>query len=157
MIGTTRNIEYFWGTTGSITFPAELQDSYQTLRSYNLSRYEGVKTTSLLYNTYSPATGSYIGDQSYGKTAALDHVVRKIGLFTQIAKNPFLVATEKNNVAIKYLVDESGSLTELNKRNKHWVEVQNTFKAAETLTVALFDNQKFYNANFVFLNIPQAT
>jgi hypothetical protein len=148
-----RDIEYIWGTTGSITYPAELQDSYLSLRSYNTSRYEGSKTTSLLYNTYTSAsyTGSdgftiVTGDKSFGKTAAIDHTVRKIGLFTQIESSSYLPF--RNNVAIKYLVDEFGNLTELNQRNKRWQEVQNTFIAGDYLNVSLFDNKKYSNQKF---------
>ena len=72
-------IEYIWGTTGSILVPTQLQDSYLTLRSYNISRYEGSKLTSLKYNNYTSTnyTGSdglsiQTGDISYGKTAAIN-------------------------------------------------------------------------------------
>jgi hypothetical protein len=146
------HIEYIYGTTGSILTPAELQDSYLTLRSYNISRYEGSKTTSLLYNTYTSAsyTGSdglrlsvQNGDKSYGKTAAIDHTVRKIGLFTQVEKSSFI--NNKSRVALKYLVNEFGELTELNQQNYNWEEVQNTFKLGDTATVSLFDNKKYSN------------
>ena len=144
------HIEYIFGTTGSITSSAELQDSYLTLRSYNLSRYEGSKTTSLLYNTYTSAsyTGSdginiQVGDDSYGKTAAIDRYARKIGLFTQIESSSFL--PKRNTIALKYLVDEFGNLTELNKRNKHWEDVQRTFMMGDTGSIALFDNKKYSN------------
>jgi hypothetical protein len=138
-----QNIEYVWGTTGSILKSAELQDSYLSLRSYNISRYEGSKTTSLLYNTYSPATESYGGDSSYGKTAAIDHTVRKIGLFTQIVSSSLL--PKRNAVSLKYLVDEFGNLTELNQINKNWWDIQRVFKAGNTASVSQFDNKKFSN------------
>jgi len=151
VISTHRqNIEYIWGTTGSILTPAQLQDSYLTLRSYNISRYEGSKLTSLTYNTYT--SGSYIGpdgfttvigDKSFGKTAAIDHNVRKLGLFTQIETSSFLPG--RNNVSLKYLVDEFGNLTELNQRNTHWEEIQNTFVANDNLNISLFDNKKYNN------------
>ena len=149
-----KRIEYVWGTTtGSITSSAELQDSYLTLRSYQISRYEGSKTTSLLYNTYTSAsyTGSdgltiVTGDDSFGKTAAIDHNVRKMGLFTQIEESRYLPT--RNNISLKYLVDEFGGLTELNQRNKHWAEIQNTFIASEISNISLFDNKKFGNQKF---------
>jgi hypothetical protein len=134
---TRRNIEYVYGTTGSITYPAELQDSYLSLRPYNTSRYEGCKVTSQLYNTYTD------GDDSYGKTAAIDRNVRKIGLFTQIETSSFL--PRRNTVALKYLVDEFGNLTELNQLNKNWQDIQRTFIMGNTGSVALFDNKKFSN------------
>jgi len=132
-----QRIEYFWGTTSSVLLPAELQDSYLSLRSYNISRYEGSKTTSQLYNTYTS------GDDSYGKTAAIDHTVRKIGLFTQIESSSIL--PKRNNVRLKYLVDEFGNLTELNQINKNWCDVQRTFIMIDTASVSLFDNKKFSN------------
>jgi len=135
-----QNIEYIWGTTGSILKPAELQDSYLTLRSYNTSRYEGSKTTSQRYNTYTE------GDDSFGKTAAIDHTIRKIGIFTQIESSSYL--PKRNNVSLKYLVDEFGGLTELNQSNKNWWEIQRTLIMGDTASVTLFDNKKYSNQKF---------
>ena len=138
------------GTLGSGSYAifttSSLQDSYLSLDSYNLPRYNGVKVSSATYNTYTSASSNYAGDLSYGKTATVDHYVRKLGLFTQIVSSSFFYS--RNLVALKYLVDESGSLTELNQNNtlnntSHWYELQNTFKLGTTSTVALFDNQKF--------------
>jgi len=129
---------------GSGSYPllvtASLQDSYLSLSSYTLPRYSGSKTYSAKYNTYTN------GDQSYGKSAAIDRYVRKFGLFTQIISSSFFGS--RNLVALKYLVDESGSLTELSQlptssEDSHWSEVQNTFKLGSTPTVALFDNQQY--------------
>jgi len=139
-------IEYIYGTTGSIITTAQLQDSYLSLQSHKLSRYEGVQTTSLLYNTYTSASSTYGGDISYGNTAAIDHTVRKIGLFTQIQSSSFLPG--RNNISLKYLVDEFGSLTELNQMNKHWNEVQNTLKSYTITNISLFDNKKYSNQKF---------
>jgi hypothetical protein len=143
-------IEYIYGTTSSILTKAELQDSYLYLKSYNISRYEGSKTVSLTYNNYT--SGSYTGsdgftilqgDQSYGKTAAIDHNSIKIGYFTEITANRFLPG--RNNAVLKYLVDINGNFTELNQRNKHWPELQNTFKSTTTSSVSLFNNQLYSN------------
>ena len=129
---------------GSGSFPllvtASLQDSYLSLSSYTLPRYSGSKTYSAKYNTYTN------GDQSYGKSAAIDRYVRKFGLFTQVVSSSFF--SSRNLVALKYLVDESGSLTELSQTptssaDSHWSEVQNTFKLGSTSTIALFDNQQY--------------
>jgi hypothetical protein len=140
---TRQDIEYVFGTTQSILSPAYLQDSYESLQSYQLSRYGGVKLSSLYYNNYSSASSTYDGDTSYGKTAAIDINSRKLGLFTNILSSSYL--PNRNKVALKYLVDEYGNLTELNQRNKHWEEVQNTFVAGDYLNVSQFDNQKFSN------------
>jgi hypothetical protein len=279
-------IEYIWGTTGSILTPAELQDSYLSLRSYNISRYEGSKTISDKYNTYTdgydgerlppiavngnfaasypwdgqgnniggpwppipsvvgkiystffteaipgtlfyntfqkwvnspgvkkfkviggggnlgtnegkvftlynysnyyytspgvlsnllalavsedlkiagseatatdtngdPSNSTFFqplqfeliyGDDSYGKTAAIDRYTRKIGLFTRIESSSFL--PKRNNVSLKYLIDEFGSLTELNQQNNNWSDIQRIFLMNSTASVALFDNKKFSN------------
>jgi cold shock CspA family protein len=129
---------------GSGSFPllvtASLQDSYLSLSAYTLPRYSGSKTYSAKYNSYTD------GDKSYGKTAAIDRYVRKFGLFTQVVSSSFF--DSRNLVALKYLVDESGSLTELSQTptssiDSNWSEVQNTFKLGSTPTVALFDNQQY--------------
>ena len=125
---------------------ASLQDSYLSLDSYNLSRYKGVKVSSVDYNIYTSGSSVYDGDKSYGKTAAIDHYVRKFGLFTQVVSSSFF--ENRNTVALKYLVDESGSLTELNQSKinssieNHWFDVQNTFKT-DAAAISLFDNQMY--------------
>jgi hypothetical protein len=125
---------------------ASLQDSYLSLDSYNLSRHKGVKVSSVDYNIYTSGSNTYDGDKSYGKTAAIDHYVRKFGLFTQVVSSSFF--ENRNTVALKYLVDESGSLTELNQSKinssieNHWFDVQNTFKT-DAAAISLFDNQMY--------------
>jgi hypothetical protein len=132
----------------NILTTSSLQDSYLSLDSYKLPRHDGVKVSSLTYNNYSPSQSGWNGDVSFGKTAAIDQFVRKIGLFTQIVSSSFFPG--RNTVSLKYLVDESGSLTELNQTvtdntENHWAEVQNTFKLGTDSTVALFDNQQYSN------------
>ena len=140
--------EPIFGTTSSISSSAELQDSYLSLKAYNNSRYDGMKVTSLTYNIYTSAsyTGSdgrtiVNGDSSFGKYAAIDHTVRKLALFTQVKTDAYFPL--KSDVALRYLVDEFGNLTELNQRNKNWEEVQNTFKSGDYTVISLFDNQKY--------------
>jgi hypothetical protein len=127
----------------SSSYFAELQDSYETLTTYNNARYDGTKISSLLYNTYTSASSTYAGDNSYGKTATTDKQARQIGLFTEIVSSSFL--PKRNRVSLKYLVDEFGGLTELNQRNKHWEDIQRTFIAGNTFNISQFDNQKFGN------------
>ena len=127
----------------SSSYFAELQDSYESLISYNKPRYEGVKISSLLYNDYTSASLNYVGDNSYGKTATINKNVRQIAIFTEIVSSSFL--PKRNRVSLKYLVDEFGGLTELNQRNKHWEDVQRTFIAGNTFNISQFDNQKFGN------------
>lgn len=121
---------------------AEIQDSDYTSFVHNSIRYYGSKTSSSLYNTYSLADDKILPiNKAYGKTFAIGHYTRKIGLFTQIVSSSFLNGL--NDTSFVYLVDESGSFTELNQDNRNWEEVQNTFKAGNKATVRLFDNQKF--------------
>ena len=131
---------YISGTlqqTNHIQIQTDVQDSNESLKSFERSRYGGVKLTSTTYNDYTD------GDISFGKTAAIDNQVRKLGLFSEVVKSKFL--PNRNNVVTKYLVDEEGNLTELNQRNKNWEEVQRTFPTNDTLDVSLFDNQKYSN------------
>ena len=140
---------YIGKGSSNILITSSLQDSYLSLDSYNLPRYDGVKIYSVNYNTYTPSYEGYGGDVSYGKSAAIDLYGRKLGLFTQIVSSSFFPG--RNTTALKYLVDESGSLTELNQNpsntfpSEHWAEIQNTFKQGKTSTIALFDNQQYGN------------
>jgi hypothetical protein len=132
-----QDIQYTFGTIRSILSPAELQDSYESLRTHQLSRYEGVKLSSAKYNDYTD------GDISFGKSAVIDKNVVKLGLFSEVVPNRFL--PKRNNAVLKYLVDTDGNLTELNLRNKHWEEVQNTFIAGDTGSISQFNNQLYSN------------
>jgi hypothetical protein len=116
---------------------AELQDSYETLKTHQLSRYDGVRLSSARYNEYTD------GDISFGKTAVIDRNVIKLGLFSEIIPNRFL--PKRNNVVLKYLVDIDGNLTELNLRNTHWEEVQRIFVAGNTASISQFNNQLYSN------------
>jgi len=116
---------------------APIQDSNYTLKRHINPRYLGSKTFSTTYNTYTE------GDSSYGKTAAIDNNVRKLGLFTNVTNSLFL--GPKSEVQLKYLVDEFGELTELNLRNSNWFELQNTFKRGDILNIAQFDVLKYSN------------
>ena len=135
-----KKIEYVWGTTGSITSNAELQDSYLSLRSYNVSRYEGSKTTSLLYNTYTSASLTYAGDNSFGKTAAIDHQSLKVGWVKNIPSSS-LNFYDKTSIDLKYLVDKDNFLNELSLANYNLVEVQNIFKSGTPVVLSISDVQ----------------
>ena len=139
---TSNNNVFLSGSANEYTSDAELQESNLSSKGFQNSRYDGTKISSLKLNTYSSSSNAYSGDNSYGKTAVIDHNTRKLGLFYQIATNPYFNYPSRNNVFIKYLVDENGNLTELNKKNKNWNEVQNIFKSGELLAVAQFDNSR---------------
>jgi hypothetical protein len=127
-------------TSYSISESVELQDSYLSLTSYVNPRYEGVQLYGQLFNTWS------IGDNSYGQSPVINYNVKKLGLFTEVINSAYL--PNKSIVNLKYLVDEQGRLTELNKRNRNWEEVQNTFETGDFLNISLFDSQKYSNQRF---------
>lgn len=127
-------------TSYSVTESVELQDSYLSLKAYTDPRYNGVQLYGQLFNTWS------IGDNSYGQSPVINYYVRKMGLFTEVTDNIYL--PNKSTLNLKYLVDETGRLTELNKRNRNWEEVQNTFETGDFLNVSLFDSQKYSNQRF---------
>lgn len=116
-------------------FKASIQDSnYSSLKSIT-SKYLGSKLSSTKYNIYTE------GDKSYGKSPVIDNNNLKIGLFTSITGSKFF--NKKQEVRLKYLVNEKGELTELNRLNNNWFEIQNIFKANTTSSITLFDNNKF--------------
>ena len=126
----------------NILTPVELQDSYESLSSYQLSRHEGVKLTGLKYNTFSTQSLTYGGDISYGNNAVIDRYSSKIGMFTSVDTSS--VFLNKSDVTLKYLIDINGNITELNGSNYYWQDVQSIFEDS-TLTVSLFDPKKYGN------------
>ena len=127
----------------SIYWPfAEIQDSEYNTYPYTNIRYIGSKTISKRYNVYTSESAIYSGDDSYGKTAAIDHYVKKLGLFTQVESSSVLQG--RNDVSLIYLVDQEGGYVSLDENNNNWEEVQNTFKNGYS-TINLFDVEKFTN------------
>ena len=53
----------------TLLVPIELQDSYESLTSYRLSRHDGVKLTAYSYNTYTASS-----DVSYGSSPVIDYL-----------------------------------------------------------------------------------
>ena len=135
---TRKDIEYIYGTTGSILTPAELQDSYETLRTHQSSRYDGVKIYSLKYNTYTSASATYAGDKSYGKTATIDLNSYKVAWVKNIPSQS-LNFYDKTSINLKYLVDASNNLTELSRANLNLPEVQRIFKSGEDVILSISD------------------
>jgi len=74
---------------------AEVQDYYDNVKTHQNSRYDGSKTISTTYNNYTD------GDLSFGKTAAIDKQVKKIGLFTEIISSSYL--QRRNNILLTKL------------------------------------------------------
>ena len=92
------------------------------------------------------------GDTTFGKTSAIDKNTRQFAFFSEIiaSGSDLLSMPERSNVYLKYLIDETGSLTELTKRNYELLtedqkynlyQVQSIFKSEDTINIGLFDNQ----------------
>jgi hypothetical protein len=133
-----RKVDWIYGTTGSILVTASLQDSYESLTSYQMSRHNGVQLFSQKYNTF---TG---GDISFGKSAVIE---RRSNKFAWVKNIPTINKNfyDKTSITIKYLVDENGSLNELSQANRYLFEVQNIFKTGTPTVISLTDPQKFSN------------
>jgi hypothetical protein len=133
-----KDYEPIIGTSSSLLLPAELQDSYLTLTSYNNSRYDGSKTTSKYYNTYSSASSTYEGDNSFGKTAAIDRNSWKIGWIKSIPSQS-LNFSDKTSINLEYLIDVTNKVTELNSYNNNVCDVQNIFKSGTPTILSISD------------------
>ena len=110
---------------------AQLQDYNYFLKRSIIPRYEGSKVESQTYNVYTE------GDDSYGKTAAIDkgkyQYAYLIDIYTASAYFP-----NRSNAQIKYLIDNDQNVLDLTKANVNIFEVQNIFKSQQTCDIALF-------------------
>jgi len=80
----------------------------------------------------------WIGDKSFGKTAAVDRQSYKVGWVKNIPSQS-LNFLDKTQIQLKYLVDANQNLTDLTLKNNNLVEVQNTFKSGDTVVLSLSD------------------
>ena len=130
----------------NVTQSIQYQDFTDSYQRHIRPRYNGSTTTSALYNVFSN------GDTTFGKTATIDKNTRQFAFFSEIVASgsDLLSMPERSNVYIKYLIDETGSLTELTKRNYELLtedqkynlyQVQSIFKTEDTINIGLFDNQ----------------
>ncbi len=111
---------------------AQVQDYNYNLQRSLLPRYVGSETVSATYNTYTA------GDQSYGKTAAIDKIKYQYAYIVDIYSASFQMPNRAQG-QIKYLIDNNENVINLSKTNTNWFEVQNIFKAGESVDVSLFD------------------
>ena len=133
-----------------------LNNPYAYVQDYNyflersiIPRYSGSKTISAAYNTYAP------GDDSYGKTAAIDKIKYQYAYLIDIFSSSFQLP-KRANAQIKYIIDNDENALDLTKLNNNIFTVQNIFKTGETVDVSLFnyDNTNPYvqkltnNSNF---------
>ena len=128
---------------------AQLQDfNYFSNRSV-IQRYSGSKTISSTYNVYTA------GDDSYGKTAAIDKIKYQYAYLVDIFSSSFQLP-KRANAQIKYVIDNDENVLDLTKLNNNIFSVQNIFKSGETVDVSLlnYDNTNPYiqkltnNSNF---------
>lgn len=110
----------------------QVQDSNYSDQAYIRPRYLGCKASSAIYTFYTN------GDSSYGKTAAIDINTKKFAWINNIYEKN-LNFYDKTTVSIKYLIDQTGSLTELSSRNYNLFEVQNMYKKGTTADIFLTD------------------
>lgn len=111
---------------------AQIQDSNYESKVYTIPRYEGSKTISRLYSTYS------VGDSSYGKTAAIDKIRNQYAYLVDIY-TASLTLPSRSNAQIKYLLDNTENVLDLTKENNNIFEVQNLYKGGEVVNISLFD------------------
>ena len=133
-----KKVEWVYGTTQTILTTASLQDSNETLSSYQLSRHDGVQLFGDTYNTFK---GS---DISYGKDPVIERRSYKFAWAKNIppvSKNFY----DKTSITIKYLVDNSSSLDELSQANRHVFETQNIFKSGTSVIISLTDPNLYSN------------
>lgn len=116
----------------NITEEVQIQDYKYSDPAYTGPRYDGAKSTSKLYNFYTD------GDKSYGKNSSVDIVTTKFAWGNPTTENS-LNFFDTTTLSIKYLIDTTGSLTELSSKNNNWYEVQNIFKKGDFLNISLLD------------------
>lgn len=141
------------GNLINVKEPIQLQDFTYNYYRHILPRYKGSKSTTLNYNFYNrnDSLFSNIHQGPFGKNATIDKNSVKFAYFNQAVATgvQLLAARERTNLYLKYLIDDSGSLSELTLRNydtiknsEFWnlYQVQNNFKQGEILNISLFDN-----------------
>jgi len=111
---------------------AYVQDYNYNLKRSIIPRYSGSKTFSATYNEYT------IGDQSYGKTAAIDKIKYQYAYIVDIYSSSFQLPYRAQG-QIKYLIDNDQNVINLSKINNNLFTVQNIFKAGEWVDVSLFN------------------
>ncbi len=116
---------------------AVVQDSNYTSKRIISSRYQGSKTISARYNYYTPLSSNatfedgrisnWVGDDSYGQTAAIDLHTPFFGYFEEV-KDAFPKASLGSKVVLSKLIDKNGKIIPLDGRNINLFDVSNIFK-----------------------------
>lgn len=136
-----------------VTSSVSLQDFYYDYTRHIRPRYDGSTTTSTLYNFHSDLDEGILSvNRGLGQAATIDKHTFKYAFLSEaiLSGSDNLAMPERTNLYIKYLIDPSGSLTELTKRNydtlndyqkQELYQVQRMFPKNETVNVSLFDSQ----------------
>lgn len=111
---------------------AYVQDYNYFLERSIIPRYYGSQTISATYNTYTN------GDESYGKTAAIDKIKYQYAYLLDIY-GASIYLPGRSNSQIKYIIDNDENVLDLTKTNQNIFSVQNIFKSGETADVSLFE------------------
>lgn len=117
-----------------ITYPVELQDYYYEYQRHSRPRYEGSRLESQRYNYYTE------GDVSFGKTPNIDLNSLRFAFFNNISEKN-INFYDKTTVTLKYLIDSSSNIIELDRSNNNLFEIQNTFKSGELSILSLFNKK----------------
>jgi hypothetical protein len=157
-----KRIDYI--TSGSrlvqVLSTASIQDFTYNYQRHVRPRYFGSQTNSLEYNFFNTNDNNYWvgGVGPLGRSAAIDKNTIKFAYFNEAVStgSQTIAMPERTNIYLKYLIDASGSLTELTQRdyvttrnNEFWnlYQVQNIFKGTDayqtsgSVNISLFDNQ----------------
>ena len=110
----------------------EVKDELYSDPVFTRPRYEGSKTTSDKYNDYTP------GDNTYGKTAAIDKTKHQYAYLLSIYSKTFQLPG-RSEVQLKYIIDENENILNLTKYNTNISTTQNIFKSGETLDLSMYD------------------
>ena len=111
---------------------AELQDSNYAMQSFTIPRYYGSKTTSATFTEYTP------GDNSYGKTAAIDKIKYQYAYLVDTYSSSIQLPG-RTNAQIKYIIDNNQNVLDLTKQNNNIFTSQNVYKSGESVDISLFD------------------
>ena len=152
-INTTSNLQQI--ASGSAQ-KAQVPQSNYTAKKVTIPRYSGSKVTSADYNTYAASgsnvefangeTGSWGGDSTYGKTAAIDKYPRYIAHFEQSINNFTKAGTYTFNIDKLIEIPQKditqNSLTvnpvtvKIDGSNKNLLATTNTFEKGRKATIA---------------------
>ncbi len=129
---------------------SDVQDYNYFLKRSTIPRYEGSQVFSSNYNTWS------FGDESYGKTAAIDKVKYQYAYLIDIYTSSMFFPGRSNS-QIKYIIDNEENVLNLTKANSNIFTVQNLFKSQETTNVSLFEYDELNPYTQKLANNPTLT